>query len=674
MEINSKIIYLFLIIFSAPSYSVSSSATLIGSYELTRLGLVDGDHTSSTGNQLSTVKYLNEAGKAAGTSGRYSGSGGNGQSAWFYNGSETVNVGFTDASHTNLTTGYQYSTISEGFGHLNEAGSVVGTSDRYTAGTYFGRSAWIYDGNNTVRIGLVDSAHTSNIGEQSSGISYLNQSGHVTGYSSRYSGNMELDSSLWIYNGNNTVQIGLIDSEHTSSTNQRNGNVRFLNNTGHVAGDSFRYSGTNTNGSSTWVFNGSNTLRIGLIDTDHTSSTNRQVSVVSQLNNMGQATGTSVRFPGGSAFDNGRSAWLYDGSNTNRIGLTDAAHTSGSGEQDSFVNQLNDAGHAIGYSQNFLGAGSRIGTGRSAWIYDGTQTKNIGLIDFDHTAADGFQHSYVNYLNGAGHAAGGSSRFSGQNRNPNGESAWLFDGNNTIRVGLIDDTHTNTITTDNIQNSFVRYLNESGQAAGQALRYTETGFGSNGESAWLYDGTNSMNIGLTDTDHTFSNTYQFNKVEFLNESGQAAGYATRVAGGQSAWLYDPTLGQTLNLTFSERDDGFALSSIRYLGENGLVLGNYTRFNGSTSEGLHAFAYTIEDGFSDFDDLISGGLDTSEWEKLAFFIDANGMNQITGDANLIGGGTGAYLLTPSAVPVPAAVWLFGSSLIGLMGFRKNKFNV
>jgi len=33
--------------------------------------------------------------------------------------------------------------------------------------------------------------------------------------------------------------------------------------------------------------------------------------------------------------------------------------------------------------------------------------------------------------------------------------------------------------------------------------------------------------------------------------------------------------------------------------------------------------------------------------------------------------GSYLVSASAVPVPAAVWLFGSGLIGLIGVARRK---
>jgi len=38
---------------------------------------------------------------------------------------------------------------------------------------------------------------------------------------------------------------------------------------------------------------------------------------------------------------------------------------------------------------------------------------------------------------------------------------------------------------------------------------------------------------------------------------------------------------------------------------------------------------------------------------------------------IGSGNSMHVTSVSAVPVPAAVWLFGSGLIGLAGFAKRK---
>jgi hypothetical protein len=64
------------------------------------------------------------------------------------------------------------------------------------------------------------------------------------------------------------------------------------------------------------------------------------------------------------------------------------------------------------------------------------------------------------------------------------------------------------------------------------------------------------------------------------------------------------------------------------------------------------------------------------------LNGNGELLLSGDlqwtglwANLVGANTsavvGTFSLAPSAVPVPAAVWMFGSGLLGLVGFSRRK---
>ncbi len=58
-----------------------------------------------------------------------------------------------------------------------------------------------------------------------------------------------------------------------------------------------------------------------------------------------------------------------------------------------------------------------------------------------------------------------------------------------------------------------------------------------------------------------------------------------------------------------------------------------------------------------------------WSSLT---EANGINssgQIVG-AGVMNGQQHAFLMTPtSVVPIPAAFWLFGSGLIGMLGFMR-----
>ena len=79
---------------------------------------------------------------------------------------------------------------------------------------------------------------------------------------------------------------------------------------------------------------------------------------------------------------------------------------------------------------------------------------------------------------------------------------------------------------------------------------------------------------------------------------------------------------------------------------------------------HAFIWDSESQITDLNDLLING---DGW-TLQTASDINDNGQIVGSA-IFGGQTRAFLLNP--VPVPAAVWLFGSGLIGLIGLARKK---
>ena len=82
-------------------------------------------------------------------------------------------------------------------------------------------------------------------------------------------------------------------------------------------------------------------------------------------------------------------------------------------------------------------------------------------------------------------------------------------------------------------------------------------------------------------------------------------------------------------------------------------------------------------FDNLDSLITGFLDDGETvvvtASLFVSLDAPGFE--TGGAAIIGDpldlSAGAFSASLSMVPVPAAVWLFGSGLLGLIGIARRK---
>ncbi len=134
------------------------------------------------------------------------------------------------------------------------------------------------------------------------------------------------------------------------------------------------------------------------------------------------------------------------------------------------------------------------------------------------------------------------------------------------------------------------------------------GAASLGQSAWLYDGATTLNIGLTGSEQTRNDGYQSNYSQQLNEAGQVIGYAERYNGGntylgQDAWVYDPILG-TVALQLSVRDDGYAYSNASFLGEDGLVLGSYNLYSGLSLVGQRAFYWSAADGLWDLGILVT----------------------------------------------------------------------
>ena len=592
-----------------------------------------------------------------------------GKTAWLYNGSATVKVGLTDAEHTR-NDGLKYGGALE----LTESGYVCGYSNRYNGGIGFlGPSAWLYNGSATLKIGLTGAEHTRSNGWKESYAHELTESGCVRGISFRYTGSSFMGVTAWFYDGSATLNIGLTGPEHTRNDGYRTGGTRELTEAGYVSGYSFRYNGGSSYlGQSAWLYNGSATLNIGLTDPEHTRNVGSRSSEPLGLTESGYANGWSSRYNGGSS-DLGRSAWLYNGSATLNIGLTDPEHTRDDGYRASYPQQLTESGHVRGASLRYNGGSSDLG--RSAWLYNGSATVNIGLAAPEHTRDDGYRYSYPQQITESGYVSGYSRRYNGGSSDL-GRSAWLYNGWATVNIGLTDPEHTRD---DGYRHSSAG-VTESGYAIGLSSRYN--GGSSNlGQTAWLYNGSATLNIGLTDAMHTRDDGYRSSGTRKLTDTGYVSGYSLRYNGGssglgQSGWLYDPTLDETFPLVLSERSDGYAYSEVQFVGEDGLTLGNYTLFDSEDNElGDRAFYFTSAGGLHDLGGLVDGGLAATGWSYLAEPIGAIGNEQIVGQGMLLSQTDGmfAYLLTPQpqepVIPEPTTLGLMGLGLLSLLRRRR-----
>jgi hypothetical protein len=633
-----------------------TTAVAVPTYRIVPLGLTDLEHTRDDGYKLSFAQALNETGKVIGFSLIFEGDFAVlGFSGWLYDGSTTRPIGLTGDEFTSAD-GSQLSSPST----MNEAGQVIGISQRNSGIDY---SSWLYDGTKTVETGLSGGEHSPDY-QYSTNKQYLNEAGQVWGQSYLRIGGTYVGNTAWFYNGTTTLALGLMNADHTHADGYSLSSLLGWNVAGQIAGNSTRFNGGSTAiGTTAWLFDGTATRALGLTDEEHTRDDGATSSSISNTrdravpNEAGHVIGYSRRYKhDGSEW--GQSAWVYEGAATKLIGLTGSEHTRADGYKSSIAVSLNQAGQVSGISERFNGGDSDLG--RSAWVYNGSHTFEIGLTGSEHTRSDGYKSSSLSAQNEAGQVSGISERFNGRNTDQ-GRNAWIYDGTTTRDIGLTGSEHTSA---DGYKYNYPVQLNEAGQVIGSSIQYLG-GRTPQGSSGWFYDGTTTHQIGLTSSEHTREDGSQSINADslFLNELGQATGTSSRYNGdstylGKDAWFYDLSLDQTFALRLSTRSDGYAFSEVRYLDDHGLALGIYTLFDAFDNDlGNRAFYFAIADGLHDLGSLVQGGLPANGWDWLEHVSSANRQGQILGDGwlNSPDGSYSAFLLTP-IVPEPTCMTL------------------
>ncbi len=313
------------------------------------------------------------------------------------------------------------------------------------------------------------------------------------------------------------------------------------------------------------------------------------------------------------------------------LGLADAEHTRNDGYSNNSASELNDAGQVVGYAQRFSDEG--VSLGHTPWFYDGSETHAIGLNSDKYARDDGYRENVTLSMNEAGKVLGVAFRYNGGS-DVLGESAWLYNGVATIAIGLTDSEHTHD---DDFQDGNAFSLNDAGQIVGYSRRYS--GSERFGLSAWLYNGSATLNIGLTGSEYTRDDGFRYNTGGYLNEAGQVAGYVYRFDGGsdrlgESAWFYDGTA------TFAIGPTGKYGSKPWCLNEAGQVFGHAEDFlgdgdSGKTNAWLYDGAETIIIGLTDNQHTRDDGY---QHNAPAGYDSLNDAGQAVGHANRYNGGS------------------------------------
>jgi len=189
-----------------------------------------------------------------------------------------------------------------------------------------------------------------------------------------------------------------------------------------------------------------------------------------------------------------------------------------------------------------------------------------------------------------------------------------------------------------------RGINVSGQVTGN-----------NAGTAFVTDSSGQL-VDLGSLDPNNANSIGYG----INASGQVTGWSS-IPGSAHAFVTNSS-GQMIDLhSFGSNysSEGLGINS------TGQVVGSF-RENGYPLNPTRAFV-TNNGIMEDLNTLLAPS--ASGW----VIEEARGINdigQITGTGKL-NGQTRAFLLTPVAVPVPAAAWLFGSAIVGFIGFNRRK---
>ena len=634
-------------------------------YAIQRVGLYGPAHTGTVGVQSSTVSFFQAPGYAAGISSRYTVAGAdNGQNAWVWNGVTTQLAGLTTGAHTG-TAGRQFSEAQ----FLGPNGWAAGRSRRYSGvDTDNGYDAWAWNGMTNIQLGFTGPGYTGSGGYQFSSLRFQSSDGSVLGTTYRVVGATTYrGQDAWIWNGTTTVQLGLTGPGYTGSAGFQISVPLLRTNSGQVMGYSERYLGVQTaGGRDSWVWNGTTTTQVGLTDGVHTGSGGYRSTDARFQNEAGQVSGYSTRYSGVDTY-NGSTAWVWNGSTTQQIGLSGEVYIGPGDRRNSYPVYQNQAGQVAGISERF---GSGPFTTQDAWIWNGLGTQQIGLTGGAYVGSTGAQFSSIQFQNELGHVAGSTLRYLGETTD-NGADVWTWNGASTQPVGLMGGVYTGS---SGYQRSVPQFQNAQGALAGVSRRY----IGVNtqiGQDAWVWTGATTVPVGLTGAAYSGSAGFRFSQPEFLNDQGVAAGITRRIvsvntSNGQDTWYFDPVTQLSSPVIGSIRaSDGFAFSDPTILTDGGFLLGNYLHFPEGTGSGeQRAFIYRPDLGLTDLGNLVNGGLTAGGWASLQNPQFSDALRTILG-YGYVNGQTGGQSVFAMFVPAPGAALLLG--LAGALRFRRGR---
>ncbi len=385
-----------------------------------QIGLTGGVYTSGA-LQSSAPNAINAQGQVLGYSYRYSGTTQTFADPWVYDPETGMTTELLLPASTLLPSGFFRiaEPIVSNTTTIDSAGDVavlVGNTDPISSSNSL--MAFLYNPRTGVAqsMGPTDAAHHDANGRILAFNDYLTDTGFVGGRTELFSGTTDVGTDAWVFNKATgiTTLAGLTGGAYNNSKGSHTNFVKGMTS----AGQAFGITQAAAASQYCWFFdpNTGLTTTVGFTDAAHTSSTGQVFTAIlggsaSSMNAVGQMTGASTQYAGGTA-SVGADAWFFDPKTgiTRTIGLIDAIHTNSSNAQYNVPTSLNDNGQVVGTSTRYNGSTT---LGNDGWYYD-PNTDTTYSLNFS-TKSDGTANLTFKYLSADGTALGYYEKYNGSN-------------------------------------------------------------------------------------------------------------------------------------------------------------------------------------------------------------------------------------------------------------------
>ncbi|MEM0982646.1 MAG: hypothetical protein AAGI17_01710 [Planctomycetota bacterium] len=532
-----------------------------------------------------------------------------------------------------------------------------------------GNHAWFWDGQQSIRIGLDNTGAAATGILEASTIRSMNSLG-VVGESSlfRLSEDFRITQGVatWYFDGVETQRIDPIAPAYRGDGPDRLEFSSFLaaNDRGLVVGRSDRFDGSSFIGFDTWLYDAS---------TDQTRVLFSEESSIrfDSLTNSGLVLAHRSRVTFESFEFGTRDLIVVDGDSIRDLGLQGSEYVFQRGAVSEF-GEINEAGEAAGINAVYgsTSGGERTQIGLDSWIDTGSGAERIGLVtgEFISDAGVRFSGNRSGVVNGR--VIGFSERLSASVPSLAaladgylGRSAWLFNGTETLNIDLAGGR---------IGDGLVRQDTIALFDSGAVLGEVDVIGGSRTSHNWLYlDGVHTE-LGLFGSDYVNAANGDFeSEARVWAADGSAfAGLSDRYNGGdravtRDAWYFDASTGITTVLAGELGTFGFSLFR---LNADGFLFGSRNLLSEDPNELLRsAFVFRPDIGLNDLGMLVEGGLTDAGWDAL---VSAWDIQSLQGDAasldaifghgllsgHLAGSSSAAFVLVPA--PMTASTGFLG----------------